>query len=153
MQPGNDVQILAGALRVNNPPPGGHQVDRPRPDGLDHAQAVAMQDFPLEQVGDGGQTDVGMGTHLDALAGRKLGRPHVIEEDERTDHPPLAGRQHPAHAEAAQVARAGIDKQLDGALIAGLSVLLLWMGAAAYAAYQPNRGLHDRLAGTWVVRR
>ncbi len=33
-----------------------------------------------------------------------------------------------------------------------LAVLLLWLGAAFHAALHPHRGLHDRLAGTWVVR-
>ncbi len=33
-----------------------------------------------------------------------------------------------------------------------LLILLLWIGAAVYAVIFPNRGLHDRLAGTWVVR-
>ena len=33
------------------------------------------------------------------------------------------------------------------------ALLILWIGAAAYAVIHPNRGLHDRLAGTWVVRR
>jgi len=32
-------------------------------------------------------------------------------------------------------------------------VLVLWIGAAVYAVVYPNRGLHDRLAGTWIVRR
>jgi hypothetical protein len=31
--------------------------------------------------------------------------------------------------------------------------LLLWVGAAVYAVANPHRGLHDRLVGTWVVRR
>jgi len=31
--------------------------------------------------------------------------------------------------------------------------LLLWSGAAVYAVIHPHRGLHDRLARTWVVRR
>jgi tRNA A-37 threonylcarbamoyl transferase component Bud32 len=39
------------------------------------------------------------------------------------------------------------------AIISALSVLLLWILAACYALLQPNRGLHDRFAGTWVVRR
>jgi uncharacterized RDD family membrane protein YckC len=39
------------------------------------------------------------------------------------------------------------------AFFAALVLLLLWTGAAVYAACHPNRGLHDRLAGTWVVRR
>jgi uncharacterized RDD family membrane protein YckC len=39
------------------------------------------------------------------------------------------------------------------AFVSALVLLLLWTGAAAYAVIHPNRGLHDRLAGTWVVRR
>ena len=39
------------------------------------------------------------------------------------------------------------------ALIPPLVMLLLWISAAVYAVIHPNRGLHDRLAGTWVVRR
>jgi len=31
-------------------------------------------------------------------------------------------------------------------------VLIPWVGVALHAAYHPHRGLHDRLAGTWVVR-
>jgi hypothetical protein len=38
-------------------------------------------------------------------------------------------------------------------LISGFLLLFLWIGAALYAVPHPNRGLHDRLAGTWVVRR
>jgi uncharacterized RDD family membrane protein YckC len=34
-----------------------------------------------------------------------------------------------------------------------LTWLFLWLGAAFYAVIHPNRGLHDRLAGTRVVRR
>ena len=39
------------------------------------------------------------------------------------------------------------------AFISALVLLLLWISAAVYAAIHPNRGLHDRLAGTWIVRR
>jgi len=39
------------------------------------------------------------------------------------------------------------------ALISALVFLILWIIAAVYAVVHPNRGLHDRLAGTWVVRR
>lgn len=39
------------------------------------------------------------------------------------------------------------------ALTYGLVLLVLWLGAAVYAVTHANRGLHDRLAGTWVVRR
>ncbi len=39
------------------------------------------------------------------------------------------------------------------AFIIALVLLLLWICAAVYAVIHPNRGLHDRLADTWVVRR
>ena len=39
------------------------------------------------------------------------------------------------------------------AFISALVLLVLWISAAVYAVIVPNRGLHDRLAGTWVVRR
>ena len=39
------------------------------------------------------------------------------------------------------------------AFICALALLGLWISAAVYAVAAPNRGLHDRLAGTWVVRR
>ena len=41
---------------------------------------------------------------------------------------------------------------LSAAFIAGFVIFALWIGAAIYAVLHPNRGLHDRLAGTWVVR-
>ena len=39
------------------------------------------------------------------------------------------------------------------AFISALVLFLLWIGAAVYAVFHSNRGLHDRLAGIWVVRR
>jgi len=43
--------------------------------------------------------------------------------------------------------------EVTAAFIFALVLLLLWISAAVYAVIHPNRGLHDRLAGTWVVRR
>ncbi len=43
--------------------------------------------------------------------------------------------------------------EFDAAFIFTLAVLILWICAAVHAVIHPNRGLHDRLAGTWVVRR
>jgi uncharacterized RDD family membrane protein YckC len=39
------------------------------------------------------------------------------------------------------------------AFISAVVLLLLWISAAVHAAMHTERGLHDRLAGTWVVRR
>jgi uncharacterized RDD family membrane protein YckC len=45
-------------------------------------------------------------------------------------------------------------KRAEGiAFICALVLLLLWIGAAVYGVVHPHRGLHDRLSGTWVVRR
>jgi uncharacterized RDD family membrane protein YckC len=43
--------------------------------------------------------------------------------------------------------------ELTAAFILAVVLLVLWISAAVYAVIHPNRGLHDRLAGTWVVRR
>ena len=43
--------------------------------------------------------------------------------------------------------------ELAVAFILALVLLLLWISAVVYAVVHPKRGLHDRLAGTWVVRR
>ena len=47
-----------------------------------------------------------------------------------------------------------LQERAEGfALVAALVLLLLWIGAAVHAVIHPNRGVHDRLSGTWVVRR
>jgi uncharacterized RDD family membrane protein YckC len=38
------------------------------------------------------------------------------------------------------------------AIVLALATLLAWIAAALYAVFNPGRGLHDKLAGTWVVR-
>jgi hypothetical protein len=52
------------------------------------------------------------------------------------------------------VLAAQLLKTAEGlALFSALLLLILWISAAVYAVVHPHRGLHDRLAGTWVVRR
>jgi len=41
---------------------------------------------------------------------------------------------------------------LGVALIAALALTILWISAGVCAAVHPSRGIHDRLAGTWIVR-
>ena len=50
-------------------------------------------DVYIEQIGDGGQADMGMGAHIDALAGREFHRAEIVEEDERPDAAPRNLRQ------------------------------------------------------------
>ncbi len=46
-----------------------------------------------------------------------------------------------------------IPRSAGIAFISAVVALALWLSAAVCAAIHPHRGLHDRLAGTWVVRR
>ncbi len=45
------------------------------------------------------------------------------------------------------------EGQLTAFCLVALSTLVPWIGLAVYAVIHPHRGLHDRLAGTWIVRR
>src|SRR6185503_15069800 len=93
---------------------GGHQVHRAGRDLLDVAFAVAMHDRAVEQIGDGGEPDMRMRPHVHALAGDELHRAEMIEEDEGTDHLPLAMRQRaPHHESVAEIARARHDNEIE----------------------------------------
>jgi len=46
-----------------------------------------------------------------------------------------------------------VNRSESAAFTTAVVMLVLWLSAAAYAVANPHRGLHDRLAGTWVVRR
>ena len=56
-----------------------------------------------------------MRPHIDGARnpGREANRAEVVEENERSDHPPLGERQHASHFEAAEVAAALVDYELD----------------------------------------
>src|SRR5690606_29289456 len=77
---------LVGALRVHDAAAGGHPVHLAGLDGLHAAQAVAVQDLPFEEVGDGREPDVRMRADVETLAGREDRRAHLVEEHERPDH-------------------------------------------------------------------
>ena len=46
-----------------------------------------------------------------------------------------------------------MDRSELAAWFSAFVLLVPWIGAAVYAVMHPNQGWHDRLAGTWVVRR
>ena len=62
-----------------------------------------------EKIGHGGKRNVRMRPHVDPVPRRELRRTQVIEKNERPDHLPALGRQHPPHDEAAEVALARTD--------------------------------------------
>src|SRR5579864_7291820 len=73
-----------------------------------------MHDFAVEQVGDGGEPDMRVRPHVDAIAGLEHRRPEMVEEDERPDHARLPRRQRAMHLEAAEIDRARHDHLRDG---------------------------------------
>src|SRR5258708_38186999 len=107
------AQIFGRALGMHDSASGGHPVDLAGPDRLDVPKAVAVLDLALEQVGDGGEADVRMWPHIDAGAGLEGDRSHLIEEDEGADHAALAGGQHAADLEAAEIAHARNDHDVE----------------------------------------
>src|SRR5215203_588735 len=106
--------VRARALGMHDAAAGPHPVDRPWFDGPFGAQTVAVQDLTLKQVGDSCQVDVRMGTHIDSLVCQELGRAHLIEKDERSNHLPFEGRQRASDLHLAKVHRARNNQRLDG---------------------------------------
>jgi hypothetical protein len=108
-EPGLDAGQLraAGALAgrrafgMNDAAAGRHQVHRARLDRLERAERIAVIDRAGEQVGDGGEIDVGMRPTSMPSPWRQMRRPHLVEEDERADRRPLLVRQRAVNLEAA----------------------------------------------------
>ena len=110
------VRLAAvGALGMGDAGAGGHPVDVAGHDRLVGAEAVAVQDLALEQVGDGGEADMRVRAHVEAASGEELAGAHLVEEDERADHLALARRQGAADLEAAEVVRARQQDEFDRA--------------------------------------
>lgn len=74
---------------------------------------VAVHELALEQIRHGRQVDMRVRPHVDAHPRCHPDGPHVVEEDERADHPPRHRRkQSPHHQAPAEVAFAGSDLQV-----------------------------------------
>ena len=108
-----DPQRRVSALGMGDAPPGGHPVDVAGADRLGAAEAVAVQDLALEQVGHGGQADVRVRAHVQPPPGQELAGSHLVEEDEGADHLPLFRGQGAADLEPADIVCPGKDDGLD----------------------------------------
>ena len=93
--------------------PGDHPVQFAGTDDLVGPGAVPVMEVAAKEVGDGAETDMRMRPNVDALSGQELGRPGLIEEDERSDHLPLRRRQGAPNLKAAQVSSARDDERFD----------------------------------------
>ncbi len=80
-----------------------------------------MHDLAVEQVGDGGEPDMRVRPHVDAVAGLEHGRPEMVEENERPDHARMPRRQRAMHLEAAEIDRARHDQLCTASLGAGIA--------------------------------
>ncbi len=95
-------------LGVGDAPSCGHQVHLARTDHLLAAQAVPVEDLPLQHPGEGLQGDVGVGPHIHAGgAGGKAGRADMIEKTPGPDGAPLLDRDGASHRDAAHIGEAG----------------------------------------------
>ncbi len=102
------------ALGMGDAAPGGHPIHIARPDRLHIAEAVAMDDLAGEEIGHGGEPDMRVRPHVEAVPALEQRRSHCVEEDEGPDHAAVDERQHAAHLEAVtEVAGARDDRHLD----------------------------------------
>jgi hypothetical protein len=94
---------LAGSLGVNDAAPRDHPVHVPGGDGLLRSEAVAVNDLAVEQVRHGGEADVRVRPHVDAVTGAEYRGPKMVEENERPNQARLRGGQGAMHLEAAEI--------------------------------------------------
>ena len=101
--------------------PGGHPVDLAGPDRHRGAEAVAVHDLAVEQIGHRGEPDMRMRPHVHAGPGAEFHRAEMVEEDERPHHARLRARQRAADFEAAEIDRARHDHMLDRVALEGVA--------------------------------
>jgi hypothetical protein len=99
---------------MHNATAGGHPVHLAGANGRKGAKAVPMLDFAIEQISHGRKTDMRVRPHIEAAAGAKFRRAHVIEKDERTYHAALCRWQGPADFKATEIGRARNDHAFNG---------------------------------------
>ncbi len=142
-----------GALRMHNALARGHPVHIAGRDDLRGAKTVAMHDFPIEQVGHRRKPDMGMRPHVDPLAQREFGRAHLVPENEGADHLALGGGQRAPHIEAAQIAHARHDDDVERAAGPAVAGNRVFCGPPAHAfvslceACPPENLTHRRTCG------
>ena len=103
-----------GPLRMDDALAGGHPVHLAGANGLGCAGAVPMDDLALEQIGQGRKADMRVRADIDRLGPRReFCRPHLVEEDEGTDHAARVERQDPSDLKAPEILATGVDHHLD----------------------------------------
>jgi len=107
------LQFGAGTLGVNDPAARHHQINRTGGNGLNTPDRIPMNDFPLEQAGNRGQVDVGIGNDINTLAAGEGSRSHMVEKHPRPHGLPACGRKAAADRKTAQVHHSRLDNPLN----------------------------------------
>jgi hypothetical protein len=126
---------------------GSHPVHLAGAHRLLRADAVAVHDLAIEQIGDRGQADVRVRAHVGFCrqARRDQFRAHPVEEDVRTDHAPPREGQHPTDLETAQVAGPLADEKFDHVAPPGCRRRLPWATSSQLRRVSCSHGrLHGR---------
>ncbi len=89
--------------------PRGHQVARAGADRRIGAEAVAMVDRALEQIGDGRQVDMRVRAHVHPLPDVEMRGAELVDEDEGANHRPRLVGQRAADVERADIVGRGGD--------------------------------------------
>jgi hypothetical protein len=76
-------QVVWCALGMHNATSGRHPVHRTGANNLIEAETVPVSNLAFKKIRDSGQSNVRVWSHIEPAAGRKIGRSHVIEKDER----------------------------------------------------------------------
>ncbi|MND28824.1 hypothetical protein D3C80_193180 [compost metagenome] len=115
------AQVFRRAFRMHDAAPGGHQVNVSGANDEFGAETVAMLDFAVEQIGDGGKPDMRMRLDVQRLTSLQDRRSHAVKKDEGADETTLPGRQGAAHRKAANIAGARNDEVFDGVAGKGIT--------------------------------
>ncbi len=100
-------------LRVHDASARSHPVHLARTDRDEGTETVPVRNLAVKQIRDGREPDMRMRPHVDAGPGAESRRPHLIQEDERTDHAPLRRRQRAADLEIPEIGGARHDHTLQ----------------------------------------
>src|SRR5262249_46231138 len=101
------------AFRMDDAAASSHPVQLAGPDWHGGAKAVAMHDLSVKQERDGGEPDMGMRPHVDALALAQHGGAEVVEENEWADHASAGMGEGALHRKAAEIEAARHDHELE----------------------------------------
>src|SRR6516165_7694856 len=80
-----------------------HPIYRAGADRHGAAETVAVDDFAVEQISNGGEADMRMRPYIDALAGAENRGPEMIEKNKRANHARARRGQRPPNLQSAEI--------------------------------------------------